>query len=207
MVKKAIILDLDNTIYPVPSIGDELFSPLFQIIAEDGNHVGEMKEIKDDIMRRPFQRVAADFKFSDELTQKGIALLKEITYKGKIEPFEDFAYVKDLSIDKYLVTTGFLKMQQSKVENMGLEHDFNEIHIIDPDTSPQTKKDVFAAILERHSYQRQEVLVIGDDLHSEIKAAQELGLEAVLYNKFQRPGNFNSVPEISDFRQLKSYLI
>jgi FMN phosphatase YigB (HAD superfamily) len=30
--KKYIILDLDNTIYPVHDIGDELFKPLFELL-------------------------------------------------------------------------------------------------------------------------------------------------------------------------------
>jgi putative hydrolase of the HAD superfamily len=32
MYKKAIIFDLDNTVYPVHSIGEELFAPLFALI-------------------------------------------------------------------------------------------------------------------------------------------------------------------------------
>jgi len=115
MRKKAIILDLDNTIYPVHAIGDELFAPLFALITQDGNHAQHMDEIKNEIMRRPFQMVAKDHHFDEELTEQGIALLKDITYNGKIEAFDDYRFVKQLHIDKYLVTTGFLKLQQSKV--------------------------------------------------------------------------------------------
>ena len=46
--KKAIILDLDNTLYSAHSIGEELFTLLFNLI-EDGNHTQEMDKIKDDI--------------------------------------------------------------------------------------------------------------------------------------------------------------
>jgi putative hydrolase of the HAD superfamily len=206
-MKKAIILDLDNTIFPVPSIGDKLFSPLFQLVEEDGHHAEDMKAIRDEIMRIPFQQVAANHKFSEELTHKGIEVLKEIKYEGKIEPFEDFEFVKNLALDKFLVTTGFVKMQQGKVNSLDLEPHFKEIHIIDPTTNSATKKDVFAAIMEKHQYEKTELLVIGDDLHSEIKAAQELGIDVVLYDKYQRKAGNLPCPVISDFRELKNFLL
>jgi putative hydrolase of the HAD superfamily len=37
MRKKAIILDLDNTIYPVSSIGDKLFKSLLHLISDSGD--------------------------------------------------------------------------------------------------------------------------------------------------------------------------
>lgn len=213
MGKKAIIFDLDNTIYSVHSIGDELFATLFEMIRQDGHHSENMEEIKDDIMRRPFQMVARDFQFSRELTENGMVLLNELTYEGKIEPFKDYQFVKNLAIDKFLVTTGFPKLQQSKVTGMKIEQDFKEIHIVDPSTSDKTKLDVFADIMKRHGYAREELLVVGDDLHSEIKTAQDLGIDAVLYDNFNRHNNIAtpsdhsaSLPVISDFKQLSQFL-
>jgi putative hydrolase of the HAD superfamily len=204
MHKRAIIFDLDNTIYPVHSIGSELFSPLFQLINDSGNHIQNMEQIRADIMRRPFQLVAAEFSFSDDLTQQGIMLLKNLTYEKAIEPFDDYHFARNLPTDKYLVTTGFLKLQQSKVKAMNLEADFKEIHIVDPSSSSLTKKDVFADIMKRHKYNVSDLLVIGDDLHSEIKAAQQLGIDVVLYDKLQLHNDVTSLHKISDFQQLVS---
>ncbi|MDQ4139237.1 MAG: HAD family hydrolase [Bacteroidota bacterium] len=205
MAKKAIIFDLDNTIYSVHSIGNELFAPLFNLIFENGNYAPMMERIKDEIMRRPFQLVARDYKFSEELTQKGVELLKNLAYEGRIEPFPDYQFTKDLPVEKFLVTTGFLMLQQSKVAGMNLEQDFKEIHIVDPSTSDKTKKSVFSDIMNRHCYTPSEVLVVGDDLHSEIKAAQELGIDAVLYDNFNLHPE-TSISKISDFKQLPAYL-
>lgn len=206
MRKKALILDLDNTLYSVHSIGGELFASLFVLIEQDANHREQMERIKDDIMRRPFQFVARDYGFSEGLTEQGVAFLKNLIYQGKIEPFGDYSFVRGLPLDKFLVTTGFLKLQQSKVEGMKLENDFKEIHIVDPAASERGKKDVFADILRRHGYANEEVLVIGDDLHSEIKAAQELGIDAILYDKFNIHGAATSVVKISDFSELADLL-
>src|SRR4051812_44929662 len=139
MKKKAIIFDLDNTIYSVYTIGHTLFAPLFELLEQDGTQLQHMDKIRDEVMRRPFQHIANDYQFSEELTKKSIALLQQLVYNAPIEPFEDYALVRQLPIDKYLVTTGFPNMQQSKVDRMGLQNDFREIHIVDPSTSNKTK--------------------------------------------------------------------
>lgn len=204
--RKAVILDLDNTIYSVQSIGSELFASLFHLIVEEGNHAQDIDTIKDEIMRRPFQVVASKYKFSEDLTRKGIALLKDLKYEGKIEPFRDYEFLKKLPVDKHLVTTGFLKLQQSKVDGMRLDRDFVEVHIIDPSNSNKTKKDVFADIISRRGYLKEQVLVVGDDPDSEIKAAYELGIDAVLYDKFHRYSDHAARAKISIFQDLTPFL-
>ena len=45
MTKKALILDLDNTIYPVSAIGEKLFGKLFHLIIESGDYTGDFQLI------------------------------------------------------------------------------------------------------------------------------------------------------------------
>ena len=75
MVKRAIIFDLDNTIYPVASIGDKLIYNLFQLIEKHKGYQGNISDIKNEIMRQPFQVVAKDFHFDNDLTLIGLQLL------------------------------------------------------------------------------------------------------------------------------------
>ncbi|OQP61219.1 haloacid dehalogenase [Niastella vici] len=206
MRKKAIIFDLDNTIFPVPQIGYTLFAPLFALIEQAGYHGNEMDQIKDEVMRMPFQRVAQEHNFSETLTNKSIELLQELAYNGDMESYEDYAHIQRLPHDKYIVTTGFRKMQQSKVDRLGLANDFKEIHIIDPTTTKQTKKDVFAEIMHRHGYKPEDVMIVGDDLHSEIKAAQELGVYALWYDKEERYKPVPGVKKIKDYGELLKVL-
>jgi putative hydrolase of the HAD superfamily len=206
-MKKAIIFDLDNTIYPVPQIGAKLFAPVFELLETEGRSAPELEKIKDEIMRTPFQKVAKDHHFSEELISKSIDILKDLAYNGAIEPFADFEYVRSLPVDKFLVTTGFTKMQQSKVDTLELAKDFKEIHIIDPTISNKVKKDVFADIIQRYEYDKEDVMVVGDDVNSEIKAAQELGVEAVWYDKYSRYEEKEGVKKISDYRKLVERLL
>lgn len=201
MQKRAIIYDLDNTIYPVHTIGDKLFDPMFKLITENGEH-HNIGDIKDDMMRMPFQVVANKHHFNDALTKSGLQLLQELTYDGEIKTFEDYPEIKNLPAKRYLVTTGFLNLQYSKIKGMGIENDFAEIHVVDPTTSARSKKDVFADIIERHGYAIPEVLVVGDDPESEIKAAHALGIDTVLYDKYNRYTSHAANYKIANFKEL-----
>lgn len=203
--KKAIILDLDNTIYPANSIGEEVFKNLFLLIAESGEFK-DITPIKQAILRKPFQKVATEFNFSEALTHKCINLLKNLTYEKEIKPFEDYAKVKHMAVKKYLVTSGFTKLQQSKVNQLHIRDNFEEIHIVDPQISSQTKKDIFKDILIRNGYYPEEVMVVGDDPDSEIKAATELGIDTVLYNKINQHLDRNDLTAITDFGQLTRFI-
>ncbi len=200
--KKAIILDLDNTIYPVSSIGDKLFKSLFQLIVENGEYIGNFDEIKGEIMRRPFQFIADDFFFSENLKSKCLKLFLDLTYDERIEPFEDYKYVRKLSGIKFLVTTGFTKLQNSKILQLNIENDFLKIYVIDPIQSKLTKKDIFHKLLIDYRLQVQEVLVVGDDLNSEIKAANDLGIESVLYDRKSEHTGIENQQTISSFKDL-----
>jgi putative hydrolase of the HAD superfamily len=202
MAKKAIIYDLDNTVYSVQSIKEKLFSSLFQLLESDGTLSERLPAIKEDLMRKPFQVVAREHQFSNDLMQKGLDLLKNLTYNEPIELHDDYSAIKKLPQERFLVTTGFTQLQHSKIRSMGIEHDFKEIHVIDPLTTDQTKRTIFADILKRYQYTPAEVLVVGDDPESELKAAAELGIDAVHYDKFDRFPTYSATYKITNFKEL-----
>ncbi len=183
-MKKALILDLDNTIYPVSSIAADFFNDLFKLLEQNPDILkGEnLEAAKDELQRRPFHLVAAKFNFGEDLTNKGMDMLRNFRFEGPMQPFDDYHKIKTIPLTKFLVTTGFTNLQWSKVQKLDIEQDFEEIHIVDPDISTKTKKDVFADILKRFNYKPADVLVIGDDPESEIKAATELGIDTFLFD-------------------------
>lgn len=205
MRKKAIILDLDNTIYPVSSIGDKLFKTLFELITESGEYTGDLNEIKFEIMKRPFQYVADDFSFSERLKSDALKLFLDLAYNEKMEPFEDYKYVSEIPCKKFLVTTGFTKLQQSKIFQLNIKNDFEHIFIIDPIQSKLTKKDIFQKILIENDYEADEVLVVGDDLNSEIKVATDFGIESVLYDRKSEHTSIQNQKRITNFRDLQPF--
>ncbi len=204
--KKAIIFDLDNTIYPVAAIGPELFAGLYEMIEQDASYRGKIEDVKDAVERKPFQAVAKEFLFSAGLTFKGLKFLSDIEYTGEIHPFEDYQYTKDINCLKFLVTTGFTKLQWSKIHVMRLENDFKECFVVDPSISSQTKKDVFGEIMNKYGLMHEEVLVVGDDIHSEITAAQELSIDAVVYDYSKKYMHLSGYNVITDFAELNDFM-
>ena len=183
-MKRALIVDLDNTIYPVSSITEHLFQDLISLISQSSSGISkeDQQSAKYELTRRPFHLVAGKYNFSDDLKRYGTDLLKNVEYDLPIQAFEDYHLVKLVALKKFLVTTGFTKLQRSKVKMLGIEADFEEIHIVDPELSALTKKDVFVDIMNMHGYNPEDLLVIGDDPESEIKAATELGLDTFLFD-------------------------
>lgn len=181
---RALIYDLDNTIYPVKSISDELFADLFNLMDEyaDGVNKSDMAAAKEEVTRRPFQKIADEYGFNDELEQKAIEHLRQLTYDKPMQAFDDYKYVKSLQVDKFLVTTGFTRLQTSKVKMLNLDSDFKQIYIADPETTEKTKRHFFLDILNKYNYKKEEVLVIGDDPESEIKEAKAIDIKTVLYD-------------------------
>jgi len=203
--KKAIIFDLDNTIYPATSIGGKLFDGLFRLIENDKNFHGSLEEVKAAIQRKPFQDVARDFHFSDDLTKAGLELLSDIEYNDVIKPFDDYLLTRQLDYLKFLVTKGFKKLQESKIKQLSLQNDFEAYYIVDPAVSNLSKKDVFSNIMQQYHLAAEDILVVGDDIHSEIQAARELGIDAVVYN-FNGTNRPEGYSVISHYNELKNYL-
>lgn len=190
-MKKALILDLDNTIYPVSSISENLFADLFAKLDQHAGSINagdadKINKIKDEMTRRPFQHIAEEFNLHGEVRNKMEDQLRNMTYDLPMRPFDDYHYISNIQLDKFLVTTGYSKLQWSKIRMLGIEDDFKYIHIVDPDVSQQTKKDVFELIMQTHSYTPEDLLVIGDDPESEIKAAKALSIDTFLYDPTNR---------------------
>jgi len=206
MNKKAIILDLDNTIYPVASIGDKLFDELYQLIEQDGSYSGNMEDIKKAIQRTPFQLVAKEFQFSAALTEKALELLMALEYNDIIKLFDDYLLTKQIDCLKFLVTTGFKKLQKSKIRQLNVFNDFDACYIVDPSVSTLTKKDIFKKIMEQYQLEPEEILVVGDDIHSEIKAGKELGIDTVVYDYNGTHTQLSGYTIITDYKELKKFI-
>lgn len=186
-MKTALIFDLDNTIYPVSAIADNLFGKLFGLLDDNAGIINtgdseRVNKIKDEMTRRPFQHIADKYALDETLRNKMLDALRNMTYDGPMQPFDDYHQLRLIPLEKFLVTTGFPKLQYSKITQLRIEDDFKEIIVVDPDVSGETKKNVFEGIMRKYDYQPAGLLIIGDDPESEIKAALELNIETFLFD-------------------------
>jgi len=181
---KALIFDFDNTIFPTKTITDEVFSGIYELMGQYSGTLSksDIENIQKELAGTAFQKVADRYKFPAELKSKGTELLNETTYHKPIKVFKDYALVRKISLPKFLVTFGFMRLQQSKIDCAGVRKDFKEVIVVDPEQSSETKRDVFLRLMKKYDYQPDELIAIGDDPESEIGAARDLGIKTYLYD-------------------------
>ncbi len=185
---KALILDLDNTIFLTKSIDKSVISPFFKALKSANDVLGEsdLEKCKQALWETPFFEVSRQYNFSKSMIAAGLRALNEIPDGLKIKPYQDYDYLKTLTINKYLVTSGVASVQWNKIRSLKIEKDFQEIFIDDPFVAMGGKVKLFERILEKYSHDPGELLVIGDNPVSEISAGKALGIKTVLIDRRSR---------------------
>jgi FMN phosphatase YigB (HAD superfamily) len=117
--------------------------------------------------------------------------------------YGDLAESPELRSKRFLVTSGFRRLQESKVRALDARAHFDEIYIDAIDEPDRKGKGaIFEDILRTHSLQPHETLVVGDDADSEIAAGNRLGIPTV---QILRPGVArapNAMHHIASFKEL-----
>ncbi len=205
---KSLILDLDDTIFTPRSIDSKVVKPFFDALRRTNNVLTEenLELAIEEIHRKPFNLVADHFGFSKPMITESLNVFNKIELNMVITPYDDYTYLKDLSLEKFLVTTGIRKFQLAKIESLHITNDFKEIFIDDPMERLGGKKSIFMSILKKYEYAPKELLVIGDSIESEIKAGKELGMHTLMICRDRIA--INSDPEIiTSFSEIEDRII
>jgi putative hydrolase of the HAD superfamily len=185
---EAIVFDLDNCLAPADEVGRELLEPMFAAIRGANNGRLSDEQIAaafDDCWRLPLDAVAHKHRFSDEMLRAGWETGRQITVSTGMNGYADLHVLKELPVRRFVVTSGFRRLQESKVEALGLNR-LGTAYIDAIDDSTRTgKQQIFEEIIAGHRFEPQTVLVVGDNPESEIAAGNRLGMPTV---QILRPG-------------------
>jgi FMN phosphatase YigB (HAD superfamily) len=180
---KALIFDLDNCLAPATEVGESLVAPVFDAIRK-ANH-GKLSERTlqkafADIWRHPLDWVAAEYGFSKEMTDAAWEIFVTMEVKKPMSGYGDLGTLSELPGQRFLVTSGFRRLQESKIRALNLQPLLTAIYvdaIDEPDR--KGKQGLFEEILSTHRLAPAEVLVVGDNPDSEIEAGNRLGITTV----------------------------
>ena len=205
-MNKLLIFDLDDTIFETKKIKKESVKPIlekFKSIAIKRYGQRLTNQIIAEFWKYPFDFIAEKYNFSNLIKLEFEKTIHVTNFKFDIQPFEDFKLFKNMTVEKILVTTGFIKLQQIKIKTLGIKNDFSDIYIDDVlDPNRIFKKGIFKKILRDKKVEYNNVLIIGDNPQSELKAGYELGLKTIQVSKFgQKKSKFSNFI-ISDFKEL-----
>jgi putative hydrolase of the HAD superfamily len=186
---KAIIFDLDNCLSAADEPGQQLFAPAFAAItrASQGTHVeGVLPQAFADMWRLPFDFVAEKYGFTAVMRAAGWDILSYLEVTTPMHGYGDLEVLKELPGRLFLVTSGFRRLQESKIRALGIASVFTAIEVdaID-EPGHRGKQQIFEHILHACQLQPQHVLVVGDNPESEIGAGCRLGIRTV---QTLRPG-------------------
>ncbi len=207
---KAIIFDLDNTIYATKTVGKSLFLPVVKAIKENNDGFlskKQLKKIEKDIWVYNFDLISKKYSFPSDFYDKIKKVFSTLEINKTLKPFSDFRIVKEIPCLKFLVTSGARTLQLSKIEKLGISHYFNGI-FIDPVDEPENfkgKEQIFHEICEKNNLDPSEIVIVGDDASSEIIAGNNLGMLTIQLCKKTIPAK-NASYHIKNFKQLKKLI-
>ena len=207
---RALIFDLDSCLAAADEVGGSLFAPAFQAIrsANDG-HVSEdrLSAALVDCWRFPFDFIADKYGFSPSMRSAGLAAFSQVEVCQRMHGYGDLAALAELPAKLFLVTSGFRRLQESKIKALGIAHLFTEIHIDAIDEShPIGKLQAFKAIMHTHGLTPQEVLIVGDNPDSEIAAGHKLGMITIQTLRPGVPASPAATHHIRTLAELRRFL-
>jgi len=186
---KALIFDLDSCLAAADEAGGRLFEPAFQAIrAANSGAVtdAQLRAAFKDCWRFPFDFIAEQYGFSPAMRAAGFTAFRTIEVHQPMHGYDDLHELAQIPAKLFLVTSGFRRLQASKVKALGIAPWFAAIHIDAIDEGHAAgKQAVFEGILREHGFRSEEVLVVGDNPDSEIAAGNRLGMTTI---QILRPG-------------------
>jgi putative hydrolase of the HAD superfamily len=202
-----LLLDLDDTIFPTRSIPPEVFEPLFESLNEVPHHFNEvqMTAIKNDLWKYTFHEVAEKYGFDKTMRSHYQEKLKSLPLEFDIQVYDDYPALLQLELPMYLVTSGTTRVQEQKVDALGIREDFIEVHIDDRNLYPGGKKRIFEELIVENRWAPKELLVIGDNILSEIKAARDLSIPWLQIDR-SLPSD-SSEQRIQSFRDVSKFIL
>ena len=187
---RAAVFDLDHTLFDPRTLPPSLFGPLegrLRVAAADFISPSALEAVLADAWRLPFDRVAALHRLPSELMATWSEAMTTVEVTGPLTPYADvYAGLEQLSLTRFLLTTGFRRLQESKVQQLGLTSLFAAVYVdaLDP-PGPVGKQPLLERLLIEQALTPAEVVVIGDRADDELAAARTLGMVAV---QVLRPG-------------------
>ncbi|MFT5337097.1 MAG: putative hydrolase of the HAD superfamily [Sphingobacteriales bacterium] len=109
--------------------------------------------------------------------------------------------LQSMGIRVSVATNGFHEVQEIKVRHSGLSPLLSTIHSPKSTGFRKPNPAYFKAICDSEAVKMQDVWMVGDELHTDAKAADEVGVKGIWYNPAgHKKGQFKN--EISELPQL-----
>lgn len=207
---KGVIFDLDNCLAPATEVGRALYGPAFEAMRHASHGAipeRVLLQAFDDCWWHPLDWVAARHGFTEPMLAAGWRIFAELEASQPMRGYGDLGILGELELPLFLVTSGFRRLQESKIRMLGLAQWFQAIYV-DAIDAPERKgkRGCFQQILLDHLLLPFEVAVVGDNPESEIAVGNELGMVTV---QLLRPGvrrSTTATHHVGDLAEFRDWL-
>lgn len=147
---------------------------------------------QDELRMKRMWLTLLDFKIADEelAREMGDIFLQLLPSRTILFPdtIEVLQYLTDKGYQLHLITNGFEKTQQNKLQTSGLDIFFKEVITSEGSNSIKPEKEIFEYALSKAGATIPESIMIGDALDIDILGAMNIGMEQihVNYNRIEQ---------------------
>lgn len=106
----------------------------------------------------------------------------------------------------HIVTNGFREAQHSKLKSSGIESYFNNVFISEEIGFNKPHGKFFEFVLNEINAQKENVLMVGDNLEADVAGAANAGIDCVFYNPQKISHQYSVAHDITSLQQLKEFL-
>ena len=104
------------------------------------------------------------------------------------DSYEIVKKLKSMGLKQYIVTNGIIVTQQIKMKNSGFDQLIDKVFISDVIGYEKPRKEFFdIAFEELEGFEKGKALLIGDSLTSDMRGANNAGVDACWYNPGRKP--------------------
>jgi putative hydrolase of the HAD superfamily len=205
------VFDLDHTLFDPNTLPRALFSEVEARVRQAAaGHLSNtlLEAALADACRLPFDRVVAQHRLPGVVSAAWREAASAVEVTTPLVPYGDVvAALEQLPLRRFLLTTGFRRLQESKLRQLGLTPLFAAVYIDALDApDPSGKAALLKQLLVEQELRASEVVVFGDRADDELAAARALGMVAV---QVLRPGVIASSEascRVSTFDELPALL-
>ncbi len=226
---KVLFFDLDRTLWDYRENSEQTLKELIK------KHIPELSEKFDEYLsifydvneslwleyrdgrlskeRLSTQRFIDSFKFlgvdaEPFVDEFSVDYIKESPNKTKLFPktIETLEYLKNAGYRMYLLTNGFVEVQKVKIRDSKLEPFFERMITSEEAGYQKPDRRIFEFALNIVKSKKADCLMIGDDLESDIKGAQNFEIDTVFFNQTGAIHNHTPTFEIKQLDELKMFL-
>ena len=202
----AVIFDLDSCISAADEPGRQLFEPTFAAIRaanQGGLSESELERAFTDMWRLAFDFVAEKHQFTKTMKEAGWRVLSEMEVTTPMHGYGDLGVLHELNARKFLVTSGFRRLQESKIRALNIAPLFTQI-VVDAIDEPNLRGKfvIIQELMRSHQLASARMLIVGDNPDSELAAGRKLGIRTVQTLRPGVPRDPQATHHITSFHEL-----